>query len=395
MKTAIALVFFLLMFMSTGPGFAATTTLNSCEMAEVQQAILDADSGDTIILPEGTATWTTHTPKEPSVVIGGKSLILKGAGIDKTLIIDGTASAYTKEDPLEIDAREGHAIRITGITFRNPNDRLMGQIRINGESKAWRIDHCKFEVPEAKGYGVLVGGYTYGLIDHCHFINTEVFVDEFTGDDASWARPLGLGTQNAVYVENCRFEGANGVTGDTIDGHGGARYVFRYNTTRDMWLHAHGHDTAGTGVRSTFSYEFYGNTLQADQSLYRGVYLRGGTGVVYDNVFTGKWGHIHLYHYCACVKTAACPDTLCTYPCKDQVGRSTNQTLEPVYAWNNTLNGNPFFAEADLQCDAIKRRLKKDVIFTTPGVRIRTACPSASVDQRSLFGRRRRKALGA
>jgi hypothetical protein len=32
-------------------------------------------------------------------------------------------------------------------------------------------------------------------------------------------------------------------------------------------------------------------------------------------------------------------DRCLAYPCTDQIGRSTDQILEPLYEWNNAING--------------------------------------------------------
>jgi hypothetical protein len=70
------------------------------------------------------------------------------------------------------------------------------------------------------------------------------------------------------------------------------------------------------------------------------------------------------YRSCCCVAPGICLDEFCTcdatceldgntepretykgWPCKDQVGRGTNQTSEPAYQWDNTFEGTPATVE--------------------------------------------------
>ena len=74
------------------------------------------------------------------------------------------------------------------------------------------------------------------------------------------------------------------------------------------------------------------------------MYLRGGSGVVFNNTFTGEFNNpIHLTNYrswTTCGGTGVDPDS-CTegYPCKDQI--------LGLYLWNNTYNGNLINATVD------------------------------------------------
>jgi hypothetical protein len=106
--------------------------------------------------------------------------------------------------------------------------------------------------------------------------------------------------------------------------------------------------------------------------VYRPLFLRGGTGVIFDNVVSGPWNNdakIHVDSQRSCIAEVgeACgglwashpqcdgePGTLYDgdeashgYPCRDQIGRSTDsgittpQELDPLYQWNNVQNGEP------------------------------------------------------
>ena len=314
----------------------------SLDIAQIQRDIDAAADGAVISIPEGTVLGGT-------AIIINKGITIKGVGIGKTYIDGGG---------FVVNGREGHPFRITGFSFQNE-----GNVSIRGDCKDFRVDHCEFAFVNSMGLGVLVEGYTYGVIDNCYFRNCRVLIYEARYGDAPWKRPLSMGTANAVYVEDCTFWANIGP--NAIDANGGGRYVFRYNTTTNMECEAHGLFNAG--MRGTFSYEIYGNTFKTEDNgkpNYAAVLVRGGTGVIFDNTVTNGPGDPydifgHMYDQRSCNFTSAwgpydgtSPTDQNTpgmsgYAGRDQIGRSTDysatevhpQAYEPVYNWNNTLDG--------------------------------------------------------
>jgi len=141
-----------------------------CSQQEVQKAIDAAADGDTVLVPAGSATWTTSHENRPAVVISRKGrekrTTLQGAGIDKTVIIDATGSECfqvpikTSERGIYTGDRD-KAFRITGFTFEGKSGNAL--ISATGYTN-WRIDHCRFENSDRS---LWVSGI--GLIDHCVF----------------------------------------------------------------------------------------------------------------------------------------------------------------------------------------------------------------------------------
>ena len=186
-----------------------------------------------------------------------------------------------------------------------------------------------------------------------------------------WAQPLGIGTNNAVFVEDCVF--TKTAFGNAIDAEYGGKYVFRHNILNDVYIEAHsiqGND------RAARSWEIYDNAFnQSKQSIYVPIRLRGGTGVVFNNTFTGTFDllAIGLDNVRSCTTEAV--SGLCDgssvwdgnqagqagYPCRDQIGRSTDswlwtasnlyppQQLDPAYEWNN-YRGSTQVNFASIQC---------------------------------------------
>jgi hypothetical protein len=121
----------------------------------------------------------------------------------------------------------------------------------------------------------------------------------------------------------------------------------------------------GSFDRGTRAFEIYGNKLIRNYNgCCRGLFLRGGTGVVYENIFdetNGKflWGSIYspifFVEYRAsqwagtkttCSATCSTSQWCSTglggegAPCCDQIGRGKDQQDEPLYLWGNKDQNN-------------------------------------------------------
>ncbi len=346
----------------------------SCSQADVQAAVNAAGEGDIVEIPAGNCTWSTLQANTPSVAVAQKGLILQGAGISTTVITDQTGLNWN-EVPLRIDGVAGKPFRITGLTFVGRGSAYydsFGAVNIYGTAQGFRVDHIEYL--NIAGRSMVVSGKTYGVIDHCQFIHTYgqgIIVSDDRGTPqgaTAWTEPMSYGTDQAVFLEDNYFEWVEQAADGPIDCKNGGRYVFRYNTVRGSGTGNHGMDSV---PRSCMQMEIYNNdfaTLPAHSS-YAGITSRGGSAVIFNNTISGTYQiGLGLTNYRSCCYAgAACtpnPDpphgtcdgtnpldgntvpttTYKGWPCRDQVGRGTNQSAEPVYEWNNTFNG----ADADI-----------------------------------------------
>jgi len=246
---------------------AAIVPAASCSFADVHAAVSRAHSGDTVTIPSGSATWSSGLTLPTGV-------ILKGTGMSMTLI-----TAQGIEDLVKIN---GQGSRVTGIGF------FQGDVVAEGHG--WRVDRCRFTFVANMGVCIFVrstqaNDSSSGLIDHCEMINSRILVIGYLGlaDHFAWHKPLALGTADAVYVEDCVItkESGNG-----IDSNYGSKYVFRYNTVTGAYLEAHSLQQ-GRGSRS---WEIYQNTITSGgANTWTPFFLRGGTGVVFNNRLEGQW----------------------------------------------------------------------------------------------------------
>ncbi len=362
----------------------STRAAATCSKTDVTAAINAASDGDIVTVPAGTCSWGAFTL--------AKGVVLRGAGKASTIISLSTLSA---------SGSAARAFRLTGMTIKGGNP----SIEITGEWKNFRIDHSVI-TSSSWVTGILVSfSSANGVIDNDEFFNSRTEVYGEGNGSPAWSRPSSIGMGDAVFLESSTSDWA--VYGNAIDSTAGGRYVIRHNTIYNTPIENHGACTSG--MRGTRSYEIYENTLVADTRgtmagiTYRPMLLRGGTGVVFNNTIAGPWSTktIHIDSQRSCVEyisdlNGACgglwsshpqcdgksgtlydgPLSAQGYPCRDQLGRSTDQgittvqALEPLYAWNNKAGSQavPVVMNPAVDCTMTPVHLKedRDYVLETP-----------------------------
>ncbi|MBN1421992.1 MAG: hypothetical protein JXP34_24680 [Planctomycetes bacterium] len=196
---------------------AADIDAKSGSRDDVQAAIDAAKDGDTVRIPAGTFTWTKAVrigaDKDLGgkwTIVGQKHLTIEGAGIDRTIIVDEVPRHPNGIDDalFVLHTREGKPFRLTGMTLRGGTAETgwTGAVLIRGTSKQVRVDRIRFDHVQARG--LHIDGDIYGVIDHCEFL-IDAWVQAIwighsawggrTYGDGSWASPLALGTEKAIY----------------------------------------------------------------------------------------------------------------------------------------------------------------------------------------------------
>lgn len=320
----------------------------------MQSAVSTARTGDEVRIPAGACAWSA------SVTTGGKRISIAGAGQSST-----TITAVSLGQALFVIDADG--ARISGMTLGGG-----GSINV-GSFRDWRLHALRFS-GSAAFTAVYIRGtnptlHPRGVIDHCEFQNGRVLVHGYAGVGASdlrntthWFEALGLGSGEAVFVETNTFNFTTFY--NAFDCEYAGRIVFRYNTITDSYLEAH---SVQGFARACRKWEVYNNTIrQVSQSIYRPIFFRGGTGVIFGNVVTGTFGAPTIHFDNVRTFTNAGGEVgQCNgnsiwdgnaesngYPCRDQIGRGADvaiwesapyptQSLEPAYIWSNTINGSP------------------------------------------------------
>lgn len=351
---------------------SSPTWYASADSASVNACIASASSGDTINVAAGTADWSAG-----------------GVEITKTLTIIGAGTGCPSSCDNATTLQVGSAVafdasadnwRVSGFTFEGAGASV-GSILINAgstnESTGWRVDHCHFK--DTTERGISVGAYadvgTYGrdfpgVIDHNRFSATvrfkavEIYGGSTYGASGEWATALALGGASFVFIEDNVFVFSTMPAGvSMIDGDTGARVVIRHNTITNGDITGHGLEGAteisGASVwRSIHGWEIYDNSFTFNVANGNGldVWMRGGTGVIYNNAFAGTRNGAISYQYDRgdgypnCSQTGACSGSSAFdgnetgksgYACYMQIGMTGTAgiTSMPAYQWANTQGG--------------------------------------------------------
>ncbi len=252
-------------------GSSPSLTASSANYADVLDCVNASNSGDTVNIPAGSATWGA------SLQIT-KGITIKGSGAGSTTITSNLAdqsNGLISYKPDESARKADALFRVTGITF-DLNNMANGchAIYLYNNSATpvtkTRIDHNEFR-NSLGGTGtkrmIYVMGAIYGVADNNTFNQCNHCVDgEGAGSTTEWANlTVSYGSANNFYVEDNTFTNNNVTYGPVFmaGGHGG-RYAARYNTfsvTGKSYnvmplFDMHGNQTAGYGMMIN---ELYGN----------------------------------------------------------------------------------------------------------------------------------------
>jgi hypothetical protein len=342
--------------------FGATINAASPAAADVQGAVNSASDGDTVVVPAGSATWSTEVKVT-------KAITLQGAGTNSTIITTSLGPG------LSINSDNNGVLRVTGFTFNGGNAANNGPVTLSGNQV--RLDSCLFT------NCALFSLYCYdafGVVDHCTFVPKDggPFISDagYGGQsygDGSWTNGDNWGTANFIFFEDDRILATGNVTED-IDCCYGARFVVRHCTIDGGWS-LHGTDSTGRprGVRAI---EVYQNTFNAGSITSEAIELRSGTALIWSNTFTGSPGYGNVvalknFRSASCGVSGSYPPWgACNgsdpydgntdangYPAIDQCGRGQgtlltgstptpvawpNEVSDPVHVWGNTLNSSTF-----------------------------------------------------
>jgi hypothetical protein len=268
----------------------------SAKGSDVQAKIDLAHDGDTILVPAGTARWTTQLNIT-------KNLTLKGAGIGQTVIFDEGPRA-PQSHTMSVVLTKDLPFRVTGFEFRGdssvtkPNGGGIFYFRgMEGMTGRFRLDHCKFTGLQGLP---LVFRDLIGVIDHCAVdtVDTQgaqVYHFSWGGGNfghGSWADYPYWGSDKFLFFEDCTFTNS-GTDRAAIDCYEGARVVVRYSTFNDAQISAHGTEGQGRGAKQL---EIYNNVFTVS-SPRGGAQVRSGAVLVHDNVYNNFTRGIDLKAY--------------------------------------------------------------------------------------------------
>ena len=266
----------------------------SPSLADVRAAVSAAHVGDTIIIPAGTATWTSYLTIT-------KSVSIIGAGMDQTIINNGYGMP-SGGGSLEINKNlisfvpanpeSNPSFRLSGMTF-NFGTSSYGILLSNAtlyDCTNIRLDHLRIS---ASDFVFQRSGLAHGCMDNC-IIKGKM---DAAGLSSYWTSiPYNYGNESNFYIEDCDWSAYNNSTELFHAGNGPMRYAFRYNTITIPTgvqicplLDQHGNQSSAYSCMGAEIYENHINlsgnnwgTLFYDQ--------RGGKSLVYNNIITWTSG---------------------------------------------------------------------------------------------------------
>jgi hypothetical protein len=382
-------------YSGSSPG---TITSYDCSKDCIQNAINASADGDIVKIKSGTCAVT------PAITVTNKAITLRGEtdnAADTVLSWDGSGSTALINVTNQLKAPEIAYFTIHQTAAPTGGQEGAAMIYLHKTSGlttktyGWKIHNMVFETVATTTWVIVplyIDGYNYGVIYSNVFQGgvqqsfiTERVSSEVTGaptcavgeyGSLSWARPVTLGSLDAVVVEDNTYTSPNcsPADGATWDNNSGARMIFRHNDVTNLYMGDHGAGHASNG-HGALSREIYDNTFTVNSPcnpVNLGIEFEGGTGVIYNNtrVVTNYGSAIRFAYYrTSCTNppggggVRVCLEGNCNpkewsyrcdglrsldgnigpygYPCVDSPGRVGpvgSQTLSPVYIWNNGNN---------------------------------------------------------
>jgi len=335
--------------------YGADRIAANATQAAVQAAVNLAVDGDRVLIPNGSATWTTGITTSKQIIIQAQNYTPTpgGTGTRNVTITNNSAGGL-----FAFNTGNSFHCGLGGIRF-NEGTQITNDVSFSGSgSKVGLLFDCYFQVSARFGNAAQVSVVPYlglgGVTWNCFFDGTGFIGGGGPADSGAcslvrssraWATASTMGMLDAngnqnTYFENCTWDH---IWNQAIDVEDNGRAVIRHSTIRSTQFLTHG----STGLAGGRFVEFYNNAFQMrtpDVSLVRYMWFRAGTGLFADNTFEdidsvtyGPQSEVVL-----CVENASRPGQFgcaTSYPAFHQIGQGhngTSQVSDPMYFWNNT-----------------------------------------------------------
>jgi hypothetical protein len=345
------------------PGAAAAATIETadCSQAAVQTAIDSAADGDTVVIVNGSCSWTGGISTDRQITLQGES-------------VDGVTITHEAGAATLLDVTIGSAFRTTiaNLSFM-PGSGTGVYVELHGTGLAPLMHDCSFNIPNFQLDRAVKWEVTGGVIWNTTFESTENLSGECgtqVGSDSGsllvrggppWDTDSTLGTLDTtgemnVYIEDSVFS----YVGQAPDVDSDGRVVIRHCRFIGSSGTTHG-PTSTTGGRQ---FEFYDNEFSypnPNRNLNRYFWFRAGTGVITGNsiqaidsapcyanassfVFAVENAHRNAHGCCTAYMCFHQPgsgsDGVAHSPPYTSAGQDDEyQIPDPVYIWDNTGTG--------------------------------------------------------
>lgn len=294
--------------------------------AEDIQAAIDlaiATRAVLVEIPAGDFEFNPSGLEHVSFNVPDYVLTIRGAGIGNT-ILNMTSQPVEWYGMFLItdSARTGGSVRVTGITFNGFVDPLAVYPTVGVRVRAitdFRIDHCEFLDFESAAIGSdNSAGYSEhrGVIDHNIFDNPYKDDPVYTGSKmwgygiistsdytvGEYKHPVDYylgqydGKDDIIYIEDNVFKRCR----HSIASNQNAWYVARHNEFHDVrpfnYGHVDVHGASGPNTAGGRGLESYNNLFVGYGGSNDAHWLRGGSGVVFNNTYQNMHSGTELYN---------------------------------------------------------------------------------------------------
>jgi len=293
-------LFVALLLVASSAAQGAVINAASPSLPDVRRAIASAADGDTVMVPAGTASWTSSVRITKGITISGQTTTNSdnGTANDQTILVDNIVDAPGGQGFFHCTTNAGQSLRITGLTFTGvegsrPTMMFNGAIRISGTSTQVRIDHCHFI---SLNHQPTIGVFQTirGVSDHLVFTTPRSqcqgwkFFNGTGFGDLEFAQPAGYGSSDFFFIEDCWIDNSTG--GDFsgnggVDGAIGCKFVVRHCHLFNVEILAHGTELSrdrGGRAQEIYNNDYHWNyTTTLDG-------IRTGSLIAHDNTFVGN-----------------------------------------------------------------------------------------------------------
>lgn len=314
----------------------ATNPAVDVSLTAVQNAYAACVNGDVLTIPSGTTNWG-------GTLTVAKQIWIIGNGTNNT-ILNGHYFIEITVDNVRISS-----IRFNGAAPGTGVGNADQIINPHNNIRNFRVDRCFIQGGlMAIQTGISsTDGYGFGVIDHNYFYNNDVSIRP-QGGNLYTRFPQVPGSTNVVCIEDNIFRydsGANNngnVYGAEAIYHQWAALSLIRNNLFDWtgygsanvsgYIDVHGNVAGGLGPtdgQSTVMVECYSNVFKNGPGMKDLVYVRGGAGLYYGNVFNNPGGQCDTFRL--------------TEEDAFKFGTSPPyyQVVTNSFFWNNTYNGGP------------------------------------------------------
>ncbi|HEY3755767.1 MAG TPA: hypothetical protein VGL42_06420 [Opitutaceae bacterium] len=305
--------------------------------ADVAAAIAAAGAGNLVELPAGTFTWGAAG----TITYINKAIVLSGAGTGG----DGTTIQLAPDGPSETTGTIElfAACTVENLSIVGATGASVCAFSANSTASNWQITNVTYVQSDSNFTAYFcASNSSYGLIDNCTITsligNNELIFGRGPGN--SWQAPDSSGTANAVFIEDCTFNGP----GYVCDANANARFVVRFCTINGA-MKVDGHGLASNSpARGVRQMEVYDNTWTTSTADSPAIEIRGGTGYIFGNQTinqTAASSWLYLDEYGALgtwPNFGSAYQTPASYPVADQIGIGEDPKAahsDPIYVWGN------------------------------------------------------------